>query len=79
MRGIHCIPVINSQITTFVPLKRVDSMSYPSGISVVTSPTAPDGGSLWIRTSGLTASECRTGYYYDWGSGEGRFKIQSDE
>ena len=35
--------------------------------------------SLWIRTSGLTTSECGTGYYYGQGGGGGQRRSQSDK
>ena len=54
-------------------------MSHPSGLSLVTSHIALNGGNLWIRTSVLTASEWGIGYYYDQVSGEGQRRSQLDQ
>ena len=54
-------------------------MYHPSGLSLVTSPTAPNDESPWIRNSGLTASECGNGFYYGQVSVEFHCGSQSDE
>ena len=79
MRVVCCIPVTISQLTTFGPWNFVGSMFHTSGISLVTSTTATNNVSLWIRNSGLTASECGTSYYYDRASGKVQNDNQSDE
>ena len=77
MRGVCCSPEAISQLATFGPLNCVDLIFHPSGISLVTSPTAHDSRSPWIRNSVLTASECRLGSYYY--QGKGQCRIRSDE
>ena len=79
MRGVCCSPEAISQLATFGPLNCVDLIFHPSGISLVTSPTAPDNRSLWIRTSALTASECKPGSYYSQVRVEDQRGSQSDE
>ena len=59
MRVVCYILVIISQLTMFGLCKHVESIFHPSGLFLVTSTTAPDSGSQWIRTSVMTASECR--------------------
>ena len=71
MRVVRCIPVTISQLTTFGPWKHVESMYHLSGLSFDTIPITPNGVNPWIRTSGLTASECGPSFYYYQGSGEG--------
>ena len=71
MRVVRCIMVTTLQLTMFGPWKRVESMAHHSGFSFDTSPTAPNNGSLWIMTSGLTASYCGPGSYYYQGFGVG--------
>ena len=78
-RVVRRILVTNSQLTRFGLLKRVDSISHHSGLSLVTSTTAPAIRSPCMRNYGLTASECGPGYYYGQGCGEGQRGSQSDE
>ena len=79
MRGVHCIPVNISQLTTFGPWKRVESMSHLFGLSFVTSPTTNNDVSPCLRTSGLITSECGPGSYYGQDSDKGQYGSQSDE
>ena len=79
MRVVHFILVKISQLTKICLFKRLESMSHTYGLSLVTSPTAPDRSSPRIMTSELTTSECGPGYYYGQGSGKGQSGSQSYE